>query len=474
LILLNTGLPGLLVADVVATRLAPMVTHDSAAPATDAQNAPHLLYIVWGYPPCRGGGVYRALATANHFAQNGWRVTVLTAERETFERYTGADSSLEQEIDPRVRVVRVPFHWPVHETDIGEYNAMRVYAPRIWRKLRSKRDLLAFPEEGYGPWRSILEQAVRRIHARTPVDLTIATANPNVTFAAARHLFERSGVPYVMDYRDAWLLNVFTGEQVHSDRSRAAHWERRLIADAREVWFVNEPIRSWHRSRYPDAAERMHVVANGWDPDLLNRGLDGPRTRTASTAPMVFGYLGTVSPNVPLAELVQGWISAKADGLVPPDAKLRIGGYLGYYAIPRSDMLIIVARGAEAGVEYVGPVPKLEVGAFYEGVDVLLLALGKGRYVTSGKVFEYIATGKPIVSVHHHENAASEILEGYPGWVLTEKVTPESIAQALGRGAGLATTDDPQIAAERAEFAADYRRDRQFLPRIKALREAAS
>ncbi len=45
---------------------------------------PHVLYVAWGFPPSRGGGVYRALATANGFARAGFRVTVLTATRETF------------------------------------------------------------------------------------------------------------------------------------------------------------------------------------------------------------------------------------------------------------------------------------------------------------------------------------------------------------------------------------------------------
>ena len=60
-----------------------------------ADGAPLVLYVAWGFPPCRGGGVYRALATANGFAQQGVRVTVLTADREAFVRFTGGDVSLE-------------------------------------------------------------------------------------------------------------------------------------------------------------------------------------------------------------------------------------------------------------------------------------------------------------------------------------------------------------------------------------------
>ena len=83
---------------------------------------PHMLYVAWGYPPCRGGGVYRALATANRFAALGWKVTVLTADRETFHRFTGADLTLEERIDPSIEVVRVPFEWPILEADLRKWS----------------------------------------------------------------------------------------------------------------------------------------------------------------------------------------------------------------------------------------------------------------------------------------------------------------------------------------------------------------
>ena len=93
------------------------------------QDAPHLLYVAWGYPPCRGGGVYRALATANAFAEKGWRVTVLTANRETFTMGTGIDSTLEAEIHPSINVVRVPFTSGAYQTDVRGWSFWRARYP---------------------------------------------------------------------------------------------------------------------------------------------------------------------------------------------------------------------------------------------------------------------------------------------------------------------------------------------------------
>ena len=139
-----------------------------------------------------------------------------------------------------------------------------------------------------------------------------------------------------MDYRDAWLLDVFTGDRLHEPNSRAAKWEKKLVESAREVWFVNDPIKEWHEKLYPAQAAKMHTVANGFDPDLVPDTHDrGPVT----DRPLVFGYVGTVSPKVPLAEFVEGWQLARSSSEELAGAKAKIYGYLGYYAQPRADML---------------------------------------------------------------------------------------------------------------------------------------
>lgn len=178
------------------------------------ERAPHVLYVAWGFPPARGGGVYRALATVNAFACRGFRVTVLTADRAALRRYTGLDTSLEARIDPRVRVRRVPFSWPARDSELRRWGVWRALFPRVWWRARKGLDLLAFPEYGYGPWRRPLESAAQQVHEHDPVDLVVASANPNVDFMAA-DVLARRGVPYLLDYRDAWMLDVFGGGLLH-------------------------------------------------------------------------------------------------------------------------------------------------------------------------------------------------------------------------------------------------------------------
>ncbi len=410
--------------------------------------------------------MYRALATVNAFALAGWSVSVLTIDRDDLDRYTGIDPSLENRIEEGVRVVRLPFSWPQRDTDIRRYSRLRAFAPGVWRRLDRRRDMAAFPEPTYGRWRPTLERAALRVHREDPVDLVIASANPNVDFMAARTLHHRHHVPYVMDYRDAWLLDVFSGGMAYPENGRAARLERMLVQHAREVWFVNEPIRDWHQARYPMAAGRMHVVANGYDQELI------PQPRARASDPergVTLGYLGTLSRRVPLAELIAGWRWARDHDELAARSRVRIHGYLGYFATPQADLLTLVDSARDADLRYEGPVAKGGVAAAYASFDVLLLAIGAGRYVTSGKVFEYMATGMPIVSVHDAGNAASDVLRGYPLWFPVADLTPESVGHALVRAASAACEADEATRAAAVAYASAFARDLQLRPRVEAL-----
>jgi glycosyltransferase involved in cell wall biosynthesis len=409
--------------------------------------------------------VYRALATANRFAERGWDVTVVTIVRDAFARYFGTDTGLEQQVDPRIRVVRTPFEWPTLEPDLARWSWWRVHTPRLWTKTRTRRDRAAFPEIGYGPWRATLERTVVEVHRERPVDLVVATANPNVAFAGAWRL-GRQGVRYVLDYRDAWQLDVFSGDRVTPAGSRVDKLESRYLAGATEAWFVNDEIRDWHRAAHPTVADRMKTVANGYDRAFA----PSPRpARPAGERPLRFGYIGTVTPKVPLAEFVAGWRRAADDGALPASATAVVHGYLGYYGQPRADLAKLLDQAAASGVTYGGPVGKADVARTYAGFDVLLLILGAGRYVTSGKVYEYLASGLPIVSVHDPGNAASRLLADYPLWFPAASLAPDDVAAALGRAAQAARDADPDRYAAAARFGERMSREGQLDPRIDAL-----
>ena len=436
-----------------------------ARPEATTGRRPHVLYVAWGFPPCRGGGVYRALATANALHRIGFDVTVLTAKREVFERFTGADTSLEALVDREITVERLDFDWPILESEISLWSRDRAKDPQGWVARRREEDQRDFPEVNYGPWKSRLLAAADEIAERRPIDLVIGTANPNVDLVVGPHLHATRGVPYVMDYRDAWRLDVFSGDELELD-PRVKELEAAYVAEARELWFVNDQIRTWHEREYPAAAGRMFTVMNGYDEDLapVARGR-GPEPGAA----LRFGYIGTISPKVPIAEFVAGWRLARETDAVLRRSSADLWGYLGFFAADNPRLKSLVASAAKDDVFFRGRVDKTDVVAAYESFDVLLLILGAGIYVTSGKVFEYMSSGLPIVSVHDPGNAASSVLDGYPLWFPAEDMSAPAIGAALSAAAAAATAVDEETRRACVEFATAFERDRQLRPRIEHL-----
>ncbi|WP_372967385.1 glycosyl transferase [Microbacterium sp.] len=427
---------------------------------------PHLLYVAWGYPPSRGSGVYRAWATANAFAQAGWSVTVLTVPREIFEMSTGVDLTLEAQVDPSIEIVRVPFTSGAFANDLRDWSWLRAHAPEIWNTIHARRGRKLFPERNYGSWRPVLEEAARRIHRDHPVDLTIGTANPNVDFIPGHVLSTEFGVPAVMDHRDAWAVDIYSGRRVVDAGSRAGRWERRLIDDAKEVWFVNRPIRDWYAEQYPEFADRFLVVENGYDQPLSFP----PRERAAGDG-LVFGYIGTISGAVPMEELVAGWALAREQSSLIRNARMDLYGYLDHFGVPGKNMVRAMDQFSANDIRYLGPVGRGEIAATYATFDALVLTFGAGRFITGGKVYEYASTGLPIVSVHDPANETSRTLAPYPGWHGAASMTTEAIADAF-----IATAED--ALAQRADDRTDarrmaerYSRTAQLEPRIRSWTE---
>lgn len=429
---------------------------------------PHLLYVAWGFPPGRGSGVYRALATANTFASQGWRVTVLTVERETFTTTDGGDESLEAHVHPSIRIERIPFDVPVYRTNLRAWSRWRARFPEFWNAWQFVRERGIFPEAVYGAWRPVLEAEALRIHRTDPVDLTIATANPNVDFAAAFALYQHGGVPFVLDYRDAWQLDLSRGVRLSAPGSRIDQLERRYVSAAREIWFVNEPIARWHRHLYPDAEDRMHVVANGFDEELAQFPT---AVRADRDEGLVFGYVGTISDVMPLPALLDGWRRARERSHLMANARLELFGYLGHAGVPSDRWSRLIREYADEGVTHGGPVAKARIAATYSRFDALVLVLGDSSFVTSGKVFEYCATGLPIVSVHAPQSAASDVLRHYEGWSATSSLRADDVAEAFIRAAELASVQTESMRSELQTWAAQFERGAQFDGPLRRLRE---
>ncbi|HHU10425.1 MAG TPA: glycosyltransferase family 4 protein [Intrasporangiaceae bacterium] len=388
---------------------------------------PRVLYLAFFFPPSRASGVFRPLSTANYLADHGWDVTVHAAPLNYFTDFLqSVDPSMVDKIDPRIRVVRPEMTLPGTVRQIRDYNVVRAHFPTLWNKGKKFVDARGFPEQ-YRSWIPNVLRAALREHVRRPFDLVIATGNPFASFAAAWAFGRMTRTPYVLDYRDAWTFHQFLEEVRYPPGHSAWRWEKRTVEGAAEVDFVNQAMLQWHAERYPKAAEAMTVVPNGFEPSEIVATSPPPVT----DAPLRYVYVGTITETMPIEELMEAWGALrKRPGF--EEATLTIYGHLGFRPWAVQPLLDRIHDG-QNGIRYAGAVAKSEVPPIYQQADVLLLWLPGGRYVTSGKVFEYMATGLPIASVHQSGIAAADVLDGYPAWERPESIDPAEITDVLDR-----------------------------------------
>jgi glycosyltransferase involved in cell wall biosynthesis len=452
---------------------------------------PRVLYLSFYFPPSRASGVYRARATANHLADHGWDVTAFAAPLTFLYDVIGSvDEELASTVHPGITVERPHLALYRWQRDLRQFGRFRGSLPAVSRKLFDWREHKIFPEQ-YASWAVNSVKRALRLHAKQRFDVVLATGNPFASFAAAWAFHKLTNVPYVIDYRDSWTLDLFADEPAFPAEHPAWKWERRIMRDAGSAVFVNDALRTWHAERYPGSAADMLVVPNGWDPDLLQLTpptdtADGDDTAGAADSaagerrPLQFGYLGTVTNNQPVEAMAEAFKLARSH----PDlaeAELNIHGHLGFFQDSQAFFMERlglddggnVDPDNDTGLRYRGPVSKTDVGSVYEHNDVLVFLAGGGRYVTSGKIFEYMASGRPIVSVHAPDIAAREVLEGYPLWFNANSLEVDELAQSFIAAGKAARDCGPEQRAAARQHAQKYARAILLRPLEARLRTLA-
>lgn len=427
--------------------------------------APHLALVAMFYPPSRASGVYRPLAMANFFVERGWRVTVVTADRGFFDDVTGsADPELETRIDPRVTVERVRVPRESMIRDIRRMSARHARYPRLYAASLRLRGRIRFPDK-YSAWIPGVVHRLRKVHRHHRFDVVVATGNPWSAFRAAQRFARRASVPYVIDYRDSWTLDQYAAKPLFAEGSRQVAWERRVLDGAALITHVNQRMLDWHAERYPDAAPRMMVLQNGTDTEYVS---DVRFRRPADDEGVRFGYVGTITRQLPHDVMWEAWARARRDPALA-DATLSMYGHLGFFPWDVDEIKRLLPLGVGTGVSWEGAVSKTVIGGVYDSLDVVVSMVPPSPFVTAGKTYEGLATGRIMVGVHSPDTAAAEPLSGYPSGLLPASLDADAVARSLVEAAVLARSRTEADFDACREYAARFDRRRLLKPFEEAL-----
>ncbi len=255
------------------------------------------------------------------------------------------------------------------------------------------------PDSYVVSWIPTALAAVRRLD----VDCVITSGPPDSTHLIGLAL-GRKRPAWIADFRDGWRFEPMRPEWPTRAQDRIEAWLERRVAQRADLAFgATLPIAE-------DLATRLgadaHWVTNGFEPELESdrrAPLADDGWRTLAHTGTLSGFTWGRDPRPMLAAL-HDFNAARAPG--EPRVKLLLAGRPSV-----DDQRLIAEAGLGDAVEHRGLVTRDESLSIQRGADALLLVTGHNRSEATGKLFEYLASGRPILALAEGNEAARIVRE---------------------------------------------------------------
>lgn len=353
-----------------------------------------LLVLSYYFPPFGMSGVQRTLKFVKYLPEFGWQPVVVTvAARGSY----GYDPGLLEEVS-RAEVHRTFSLDPLFLSPKGQRpNAV---ARRGWV---AQANRLFVPDNKLG-WVPFAVRRGLKICRTAPVDAIYSTAPPFSSHLAALRLKAETGRPLVCDFRDDWIGNPLAAYASPWHRKLDLGLEGRVLAGADRVTAVNQGILDALQQRHPQASRvKFHLLPQGFDP------ADFTPAPSKKSPEFLIAYAGTFvekrspEPLLKALALIRG-----RNPEIFSAIRVALAG-----AHRREDQIMVESLGMQDRVDFPGFLPHRESVALLQRADLLWLVIhpSEGSAVATGKIYEYLGAGRPILASVPTDGAAARLLE---------------------------------------------------------------
>ncbi len=347
-----------------------------------------ILIVTYDWPPRNSIATHRPYSWARYWAAQGLNVTVLTATKKFFDLPLDLDlPKLEG-----VKVLEADYKALIPMSNAAD-NQMAPMFTELLKKVKSAVSyVLGWEYDVRSNWAGVAEKAIQDLG--TDFDVIVSTYGPDSAHKIASKFKKvNPAMFWVADYRDLWSLNA----RNRSSELIKALARRKELDVVRSADLFTTVSKELAQTLSGLVRKQPEVVFNGFDitldPSLYQRPLqikDGC-LRVVYTGRI---YPGKRNP----AALVRAIEQLIDDGLIKVNEVC-----LDFYGVNTNviDEEIRAVKYPKI-VKHHGHVPRSRALELQQSADVLLL-LESGdedsKGFLTGKIFEYIGAGRPIISI---------------------------------------------------------------------------
>ena len=366
-----------------------------------------VLIISYWHAPSPAVGAKRFSFLAREFVRQGYDVHVITHESREWINWK-TDASLPQA--GRVHRCAESLKLPLPRKGLWSraVNALltRLLAPIGWEWL----------------WARAATRKALEIARDLEPGVIIATSPAHAAILAGDAVARRLGWPLIIDYRDPWSAHRWPRWR----RGAVSQWfARRIEAPLvrhSEARVLNTPAMLASFEKFFPRADRSRnfVIPNGFD------AAPTPAASPPTTGPIHVVHAGEIFTGRSLVPVLEA-AARLADRY--PERPIRV---ITYGDLPPAELARIRAAGLESFLEVRARIAFRELFAELRRAHLLLAVVGEHMvYSTPYKVYDYMATGRPILGIAPRGAALFELLADSGAGVCVARDDGAGIEHAL-------------------------------------------
>ena len=365
-----------------------------------------VLIITYYWPPSGGAGVQRWLKFSKYLPEFGWEPVILTVDPE-YAAYPVIDKSLNEDLPSSLKVHLTPAvdYFSIYKKDKSKIPAAG-FASSVDDSLKDKflrfiRGNFFLPDPRKG-WNKYAFKKACELIETEGIKNVITTSPPHSTQLIGLNIKKKyPAIKWIADLRDPWT-DIYYYKQFYPtliSKWIDSGYEISVLKNADKIITVGASLKTLFSLKVKGVENKTTVITNGFDED------DFAGLKPSSPGIFTISYTGTLSDAYPIEGFLDALNSFKAKG---QDFRLR---FIGTVA-PKQKELILSKTGKSA-VEFKPYVDHLTAIRYMLDTSVLLLIIPdhqSNKSIITGKLFEYIATGKPIICLGPSDGDAAVIL----------------------------------------------------------------